>query len=268
MRASPFHLVNTPPALIRPAHHEFEADIRAVNLEWGKASNHENKAVTCRVEAGRLLIALRVRVEAQGKDWWPWFREAAFVRSRRDAEKVMALALDRDPHAAVEEEREKRREGMARSRANAAHVGGDQELCDTRASQPESGTEADADESRDAEVNATLVGPAFDFLAKYQARANAWEGRAMSAEARAVVVSALHQVANALTIIAQRIDGIVMPDDDDSCVAPTTEPVEEPVAAVDATVPPTPEPAPTQSVEEDQWGFPTFLDRTRSAVAS
>src|SRR5262245_34938217 len=102
------------------AYQDFQADVAAINLAFGKAADHANKAVSCRVEAGRLLLDLRERVEAQGKGWWPWFEEAGFVRDRKDAEKVIALARDHTPEEAEEaaaKEREKARKRMARHRA-------------------------------------------------------------------------------------------------------------------------------------------------------
>jgi hypothetical protein len=96
---------------------EFQQEIRAVNLAFGKAADFANKSISQRVEAGRLLVKLRKDVEERGYDWWPWYRAAGFVRGRKDAEKVIALANDRDPEAAAEQERERNREAVRKHRA-------------------------------------------------------------------------------------------------------------------------------------------------------
>lgn len=95
--------------------------IRAIHAKFGAAIDSENKGHRCRVQAGQMLIALRKRIEAgeEGEDvqWWEWY-ESKFVRSRRDAEKVMALARSPDPEAAAQEERAATNERMKRQRSS------------------------------------------------------------------------------------------------------------------------------------------------------
>jgi hypothetical protein len=73
-----------------------------------------------RIRAAARLNDLRKRIEdgeaGEGVNWWEWY-ESKFVRSRKDAEKVMALARSDDPEGAIEQERAKQRE---RDRAKAS----------------------------------------------------------------------------------------------------------------------------------------------------
>jgi hypothetical protein len=94
----------------------------AINIKLRLADKSDNTANNHRLAAGQMLVALRTRVEADGLNWWKWAAER-FDRSRKDIAKVMALANADDPEAAVETERTKAREGMARSRkARGANV--------------------------------------------------------------------------------------------------------------------------------------------------
>jgi hypothetical protein len=155
-------LLPTVPAIYCQAEQNFEQEVRAINIAFGQADTHTNKAFALRVEAGRLLIELRTKVEAEGKDWWPWFRAGRFVRGRKDAEKVIALAQARDPEAAAEEARERNREQQQRSRANRAErqpeatadVSGDSGLPAS-----ERQLEATANVSRDPELTASQTQP-------------------------------------------------------------------------------------------------------------
>jgi hypothetical protein len=58
-----------------------------------------------------MLIALRSRIEAGEEgpdvDWWPWYKAKFPERSRKDAEKCMAVAKAEDPDAAEVAAREK-----------------------------------------------------------------------------------------------------------------------------------------------------------------
>ena len=53
-------------------------------------------------------------------NWWKWYAEHFKNRTRRDAQKVMALARSDDPDAAAEEEREKNRKAKALQRKREA----------------------------------------------------------------------------------------------------------------------------------------------------
>jgi hypothetical protein len=97
-----------------------EAAIESIHKKFAAAIDSDNKARKYRIEAGKELLQLRARIEAGeagvGVQWWQWY-ESKFVRSRRDAERVMALARDADPDAALERERERNREHQRSSRA-------------------------------------------------------------------------------------------------------------------------------------------------------
>jgi hypothetical protein len=86
--------------------------VTEIHKKFGSAIDADIKAHHHRLDAGRMLLELRQRIEKgeAGKDvvWWPWY-ESKFVRSRRDAERVMAMAGAEDPEAAWEEEKAKKR---------------------------------------------------------------------------------------------------------------------------------------------------------------
>jgi len=60
-----------------------------------------------RLEAGRRLLALRARIEAGEAgaiSWWAFFDKHLLpLRSRSDAEKIMAVASAENPESAAEE---------------------------------------------------------------------------------------------------------------------------------------------------------------------
>jgi hypothetical protein len=90
------------------SHQTIDEAIREIHGKFAEALASDGKAFNARLAAGQMLIILRERVEAgeagNGVEWWPWY-ESKFVRSRKDAEKVMALARAEDPEAAAEEAR-------------------------------------------------------------------------------------------------------------------------------------------------------------------
>jgi hypothetical protein len=94
--------------------------VSEIHRQFDEAMRCEKKAYSARIYTGQLLLELRARIEAgeagDNINWWEW-HEAKFVRSRRDAEKVMALAKADDPEAAHEQEKAKAREGMRQRRA-------------------------------------------------------------------------------------------------------------------------------------------------------
>jgi hypothetical protein len=95
--------------------------IALIHEKFAEATALDIKADNARIEAGRMLIELRARIEAGEVGlvgWWHWY-SANFTRSRRDAEKCMALAQAKDPSAALEHERQRAREGMREYRAAA-----------------------------------------------------------------------------------------------------------------------------------------------------
>ncbi len=86
-----------------------EDTVRAIHAKFAEALSHDKKACNARIMAGQMLLALRKRIEEDeeagpGVEWWPWYA-THFVRSRKDAEKVMRMASAEDPEAAAEEEK-------------------------------------------------------------------------------------------------------------------------------------------------------------------
>lgn len=79
----------------------------------------QQKFFAARIEAGRLLLQLKARIDAgevgELAVWWEWYDDN-FHRSRRDAERVMALAAAEDPVAAHEAEKAATRERMQKLR--------------------------------------------------------------------------------------------------------------------------------------------------------
>ena len=67
-----------------------EDAVTAIHAKFAEAITHEKNANRARIEAGRMLIALRMRIEngeAGEVEWWDWYGKN-FVRCRRDAERV------------------------------------------------------------------------------------------------------------------------------------------------------------------------------------
>jgi hypothetical protein len=94
--------------------------LRAFHSKFADAITAGKKAYSARLAAGLILIELRQRIEAgeagEGIEWWAWY-ERKSIRSRRDAEKVMALARAEDPEAAAETARAKNAEYQRTHRA-------------------------------------------------------------------------------------------------------------------------------------------------------
>ena len=70
-----------------------------IHRQFAEASRADHRAERCRILAGKLLLKLRERVEngeAGNIGWSQWYLQR-FVRSPRDAEKLMELAHSLDP---------------------------------------------------------------------------------------------------------------------------------------------------------------------------
>jgi hypothetical protein len=97
--------------------------VRAIHLKFDEAIKADIKAHKARIATGQLLLDLRRRIESgeAGADveWWPWY-ESKFVRSRKDAERLMRIASAEDPEAALIGEREKTRIAVAKHREKKA----------------------------------------------------------------------------------------------------------------------------------------------------
>jgi hypothetical protein len=94
--------------------------VARIEASFAKIDNYATKHEQYRVSAGKMLVELKVRIDAgeagKGVKWWVWYEENFKNRSRRDAQRVMALARSDDPEAAAEKERTKNREATAARR--------------------------------------------------------------------------------------------------------------------------------------------------------
>ncbi len=92
-----------------------------IHKQFAAALDAGKKADRARIHAGRLLIALRKRIEGgevgENVNWWKWYEEN-FARSRRDANRCMKLANAENPEAAHDEEKANAKKSMAKSRTN------------------------------------------------------------------------------------------------------------------------------------------------------
>jgi hypothetical protein len=64
--------------------------VNAIHRKFDEAIQADIRAHKARVSAGQMLNSLQAKI---GAGWWPWY-EARFVRSKRDAMKVMKIAND------------------------------------------------------------------------------------------------------------------------------------------------------------------------------
>ena len=98
--------------------------VKRIEASFAKVETYSKKVGDHRITAGKLLVELEARIVAgeagQGVKWWVWYAEHFKNRTRRDAQKVMALARSDDPEQAAEEEREKNREAKALQRKREA----------------------------------------------------------------------------------------------------------------------------------------------------
>jgi hypothetical protein len=82
---------------------------------------------SARIQAGRVLLELRRRVEAgeagPGVNWWEWFEARDFGRGRKDAEKLMRIAGSDDPEAALAKEHERVRKSKEKKETADADTG-------------------------------------------------------------------------------------------------------------------------------------------------
>jgi hypothetical protein len=112
--------------------------VARIEASFVKIKSYSEQADQFRISAGKQLVELQARIETgeAGKSvkWWAWYAEHFKNRTRRDAQKVMALARADDPDAAAEKERTKNREAKAAQRRRVASGAPQPE--DTSDSQP------------------------------------------------------------------------------------------------------------------------------------
>ena len=82
--------------------------VARIEASFVKIKTYGEKADQYRISAGKQLVELQARIEAgeagKGVKWWVWYAANFKNRSRRDAQRVMALARSDDPGAAAEED--------------------------------------------------------------------------------------------------------------------------------------------------------------------
>ena len=100
--------------------------VKRIEASFDKIKHYGEKADQYRISAGKQLVELQARIEAgeagKGVKWWGWYAANFKNRSRRDAQRVMALARSDDPGAAAEEERAKNRAAVAAHRKRAGEA--------------------------------------------------------------------------------------------------------------------------------------------------
>jgi hypothetical protein len=94
--------------------------VKAIDAKLMFAIGSASDASNHRADAARMYVVLHDRKVAEGADWWQWHRDN-FVRSKKDAQKLLAIGRAYDPEAALEQERTSTRERMAKHRAGGAH---------------------------------------------------------------------------------------------------------------------------------------------------
>src|SRR6516225_7098388 len=98
--------------------------VARIEASFVNIKSYGDKVDQFRISAGKQLVELQARIEAaeagKGVKWWAWYAENFKNRTRRDAQRVMALANADDPEKAAEEERTKARDGMAAHRKRVA----------------------------------------------------------------------------------------------------------------------------------------------------
>lgn len=98
--------------------------VKRIEVSFDKIKTYSEKTAQYRISAGKQLVELKARIEAgedgEGVKWWAWYADHFKGRTRRDAQKVMALASADDPEAAAEEERTRNRKAVAAHRRREA----------------------------------------------------------------------------------------------------------------------------------------------------
>jgi len=94
--------------------------VKRIEVSFDKIKQYSEKTNQYRISVGKQLVELQARIEAgeagKGIKWWAWYAANFRNRTRRDAQRVMALARSDDPGAAAEEERAKNRAAVAAHR--------------------------------------------------------------------------------------------------------------------------------------------------------
>jgi hypothetical protein len=93
--------------------------VKAIDAKMMFSISSDADANNHRLDAARMLLALRKRIEADGQNWWKWHKDH-FARSKRDAQRLLAIAVADDPPAAAAEAAKLNAEHQATHRAKGA----------------------------------------------------------------------------------------------------------------------------------------------------
>jgi hypothetical protein len=93
--------------------------VSAIDQKLTLAMLANNRASHHRLDAARMLLALRTRIVNEGHDWWTWHQEH-FARSKRDAQRLLAIASAENVELAAEEAAEKNAQHQAAHRKKVA----------------------------------------------------------------------------------------------------------------------------------------------------
>jgi hypothetical protein len=93
--------------------------VKAIDAKMNLSISSDADANNHRLDAARMLLALRNRIEAEGQNWWKWHKDH-FARSKRDAQRLLAIAAADDPPAAATEAAKRNAEHQATHRAKGA----------------------------------------------------------------------------------------------------------------------------------------------------
>ena len=100
--------------------------VKRIDTSFDKIKQYSEKTDQYRISAGKQLVELQARIEAgeagTNVKWWGWYAANFKNRTRRDAQRVMALARSDDPGVAAEKERAKNRAAVAAHRKRAGEA--------------------------------------------------------------------------------------------------------------------------------------------------
>jgi hypothetical protein len=74
--------------------------VKAIDAKLRFCSHSEDAARNHWLDAARMYVALRKRIEAEGTNWWKWHKDN-FDRSKADASRLLAIGAADDPVAAL-----------------------------------------------------------------------------------------------------------------------------------------------------------------------
>lgn len=99
---------------------DLEGSVAEINARLEKVSQYEGKANEMRISAGQILLEAKTEVlrrKADGTEiTWKGWVEGNIKRSYRDVNRCIKLITSGDPEGALDEERQKNKEGMAKTR--------------------------------------------------------------------------------------------------------------------------------------------------------